>query len=492
MRRRRRPGATAAGVFAVGLTGGLLLSAWLIPSQQGATSAGLSAGGPAAGGDRAATPGAGIADEGRGDGGREGAAASGSAGGAGARRRTQADPAATSAGRSATGVDDGSIKIGIGVPDLGPLANLGPNFDFGDPQKHFEAILAGWRASGQVPVHGRTIEFVYRRYSMLSADEQRAACTGWAKDDHVFAVIALQYFFATECLPREQHIPLIVSDGLAPARMQSSAPYLFSLHADTGRIGRNWMHWAHRRGLLKGRRIGLYYATGDPDGMVGPLKTALAGLGYTVAEEATTDNSVTGGPQDNVAVQRFQLAGVNLAILAVSSLAQTNFMQSAEGQGYRPTYIATDFFSSTADTATGTFPPNQFDKTFAMTGYRFGEVAAGIPLNGPSRECIDRYARYSKQRVEPRSRPAEWFILEQGCDDAAVLLQALRNAGPNLDRAAFIRGIEQIKGMEMGVHADVSFGPDDHTGVDSQRTMQWHRDCSCYRATGVFEPYFVR
>mgnify|MGYP006145823841 CR=1 FL=1 len=40
--------------------------------------------------------------------------------------------------------------------------------------------------------------------------------------------------------------------------------------------------------------------------------------------------------------------GFLIALLAVSSIAQTNFLQSAESQLYRPTYIATDFFSKRA------------------------------------------------------------------------------------------------------------------------------------------------
>ena len=47
----------------------------------------------------------------------------------------------------------------------------------------------------------------------------------------------------------------------------------------------------------------------------------------------------------------------------VSSIAATNFMQQAEGQAYRPTYIDNDLAFATTDTAASTKPASQFDGT---------------------------------------------------------------------------------------------------------------------------------
>ncbi|MBW3664046.1 MAG: hypothetical protein KY469_13170 [Actinobacteria bacterium] len=383
------------------------------------------------------------------------------------------------------------IRIGIGVPELGALANMGPNFDFGDVRDHFEAIHADWQERGLIPIEGREVVFHYRSYSIISAEEQRAACVGWASDDQVMAVIAMQYFFATECVPYEHRLPLFMDSGLHPERMERFAPYAVTLLADYGRISRNWVYWAHERGLIQGKRLGLYYGAGNIDGIDPGVRQALDELGYELVEEVTTSSSATGGPQDGVAAQRFAAARVEVAILAVSSLAQTNFMHSANGLNYRPTYLGADFFTVTADTAASTFPADQYDGTYAMTSYRFGEVSAGLGHTPEAQFCIDRYAAHSGRRIDPQQRPAEWFMLLAGCDVAAVVHEGLVNAGNAVDKDRLIAGIEQIESKPLGIVSDVTFGPGDHTGAELQRTLQWHADCTCWMAIGAFEPWFV-
>jgi hypothetical protein len=404
----------------------------------------------------------------------------------GAAATDPAPPPAAAASRT-----DDPIRIGIGVPDLGALANMGPNFDFGDVRDHFEAIHADWEARGLIPIEGRQVEFYYRSYSIISAEEQRAACVGWADDDQVMAVIAMQYFFATECVPYEHRLPLFMDSGLHPERMERFAPYAVTLLADYGRISRNWVYWAHERGLLQGKRLGLYYGAGNIDGIDPGVRQALDELGYELVEEVSTSSSATGGPEDGVAAQRFAAARVEVAILAVSSLAQTNFMHSANGLNYRPTYLGADFFTVTADTAASTYPANQYDGTYAMTSYRFGEVSAGLGHTPEAQFCIDRYAAHSGRRIDPKERPAEWFMLLAGCDVAAVVHDGLVNAGNAVDKDGLIAGIEQIKAKPLGIVSDVTFGPGDHTGAELQRTLQWHADCTCWKALGEFEPWFV-
>lgn len=383
------------------------------------------------------------------------------------------------------------IRIGIGVPELGALASLGPSFDFGDVGDHFRAIHEDWTERGLIPIDGREVVFHYRSYSLLSADEQRAACVGWADDDHVTAVIALQYFFATDCLPAEKRIPLLMDTGLAPRLMERSNPYLFTLSSDYGHLGRNWIHWAHRRGIISGKRLGLYSDESDTDGIATDVRETLSLLGYDLVEDVTTTEAVTGGPQDNVAAQRFAANDVEVAILAVSSLAQTNFMHSAEASGYRPTYIGGDFFSGSTDTATETYPAAHYDGTFGMTTYRHGELSSGIAPPREQVECLDRYGRHSGRSVTHADRPAEWFVLTSGCDTAAVLLEGLQRATRPITKDSYVAGLEQIRDKPLGVTSNVTFTPLDHSGSQWQRTIQFHADCVCWKVVDDFAPWFV-
>src|SRR5207248_2320102 len=71
------------------------------------------------------------------------------------------------------------------------------------------------------------------------------------------------------------------------------------------------------------------------------VRPTLARLGYKIAAEATTSaNDTNGGPEDAVAVQRFRAATVDLAILMTS---KAGFLQAANAQGYKPTFIDSDY-----------------------------------------------------------------------------------------------------------------------------------------------------
>ena len=53
----------------------------------------------------------------------------------------------------------------------------------------------------------------------------------------------------------------------------------------------------------------------------------------------------------------------------------------------------------------------------------------------------------------------------EGFAAAKVLVEGLRRAGPKPDRARIHAGLESIKKLDLG-GLEVSYGPDDHTGLD--------------------------
>ena len=181
------------------------------------------------------------------------------------------------------GVTANRIKIGIGIPDIGVVKALGPNYDVGNPREQMEAVLQGWKDRGLVPINGRDVEFDYRSYDIVGTQQQRAACEGWATDDKVFAVMAVSNFWAhADCLTKEYRIPLLSSDGYTEDTWKVSGNRLYTLMPSTDKMFRNWMHWAHHRGLLTGKRIGLYY-TADAQGAAvvrRSIRAELVKLGY--------------------------------------------------------------------------------------------------------------------------------------------------------------------------------------------------------------------
>jgi len=376
------------------------------------------------------------------------------------------------------------------------VAALGPNYDDGDVEEQINALIDGWRNEGRIPINGREVEFYLRSYDILSPEAKRAACKGWSRDDKVVAVFTVHNFFdAIECLPREEKVPLVATDYAFESVEASSRPYLFLTMPSVDSMWRNWIHWMDDNDLLEGSRIGLYYADGPGRREVvdATIKAELTRLGHgdKLVAEVTTDNDGTGSSQEQVAVQRFRTERVDLALLLISAIGQTNFMQSAEVQGYRPRYVANDWYTTTNDAAASTFPASQYDGTLGMTSVRFGERNSGLPLTPEATACIDNYERYSGRRVTWQERPAEWMALLQGCDAGTLLLEALERAGNDVTRDSVVTALDATQNRPLALHANVTWSRDYHHGPQLQRTLKWQADCACWRVEGDFAPFYV-
>jgi len=482
-----------------GLLLGVLIAALALPrgtttvrvvrgttGAEGTGSAGAGAGGAGsaapgvAGGEAAGvrgTPGGaggGPAGAGSASAGRSGGAPAG-AGGAGTR------------GASVTGVTGNEIVIGIGVPDLGALKALGANYDWGDPQVEMEAVLDGWKRRGLVPVNGRNVSFVYARYGIFSADEQRAACQSLVVDHHAFAVADFHLFGpGTQCVAVEHHTPLVVADpsGITDSLLQQGSPWLFSLPMSESRMLRNWPDWAASHGYLDGKTVGVYYdATLDPD-VVDNLLPALDRVGHHPKLVVSTSQNM-GGPDDVIAMEKLRDAGVNLVMMNISALNQTNFMQHAEAVGYRPAYLENDFEENSDNTATGTFPPAQFDGSYGMAGQASGEAGSNRPVPPATEACVANYLRYSGDS-RPAVGSAKWDNVLIACDLGAAVLASIQGGGRDLTPAGYVGAMQGIRSLAMNMFPTVTFGPNKHSGVDSVRTLRWAGACKCW---GIVQDY---
>lgn len=497
--RRLRPGSggTLFGLV-IGLLVGVMVSALVFPKDvnvsvdgQGSVVAGGASRPGEAGADGTGTtsaPGDAAGTGSPGGGARDTATESGDATPADGTESTgrAGDPGAAGSAPAASG--PATLKIGIGVLDIGVIANLGPAFDNGDGVAHMRAWLDGVRKEGLLPVNGYDLEFVYRRYDVAQAESQRAACRGFVQDDGVLAVLAGSNFqVGAECVAREFKTPLLTSDGVRAVAYER-APMLFTFMPSQDRVARNWAHWAHRRGELKGKKIGVFYAAqSDTEELaLEVLVPELGKLGYNDIATAPGSFSPTGGPEDTVAAQRFQAEGVEVVFLMGPP---TTFARRAEQQGYRPKYLASDLLSGTTNTATSNVPPEQFDGARAMTAVRYGEWRAGMPNSDRATQCAAYYEAASGRKVVGNEREAEWIGMNKLCDGGWALLDALAQVPPGgLDKAGVAAAFEAVRGAPLGIHDDAVFEPGRHEGARRQRTLTWHADCRCWKAVGRFEP----
>ncbi|MHB8671513.1 MAG: type 1 periplasmic-binding domain-containing protein, partial [Acidimicrobiales bacterium] len=402
-------------------------------------------------------------------------------------------PRASSPGR---GITPTSVTIGVAVLDLSAVTVLGPEYDNGDVVGQWNALVADWRERHLLPINGRDVVLRFAKYGVTNFDEQRKACATLVDDDHAFAVVGIEFFYqeGADCVAREKRTPLLTSEGPTDEVFARSAPYLFSLQMSQSRLLRNFVLWADSRHALRGHRLGLYYFN-DPnvaDLMHRTIGAELAALGYPPAVEMTTNDRL-GGPEDALAVQRFRSSKVDVAILFTS---QAGFTQQAAGQGYHPTYLATDYEGATSDVGTNIYNGPEFDGTFAMTTLRRGEPAAGVPPTAEEEACVTNYERRSGRHVarpgQAGHETAEWVFVVLSCDEGKVLLRGLRSAGRDLSTSSFVAGLETVSDLPLIRYPNVTFGPDRHQGVGQQRPLRWHSDCTCWRAFGRFDPLFTQ
>lgn len=381
-----------------------------------------------------------------------------------------------------------TLQIGFAYEDVGAFAILNDKFSIGDPELQAAAVLQAWRRDGALPINGIDLEFVYVKFNQLSSEDQLGACTQLAEDEGVFAVIASRDFqVGSQCLAERFDIPVIDSSGLSRSDYQRGAPWLFTVRADQSQVMESFVAWADKKGAFDGKRIGLYWDTRSKEA-ADALKAALADIGIEIASDLPSDGEGIGSPQDQIVVQRFVADGADLAILLVGTSSVTNFLASAEQQGYSPGLLFPEWANQLQDVSTQSFPQSLVDGAEAMTMSRVGEVAAGFDLNPQAVTCIDNYEAFSGEDValiSPESGETGQTLFT--CDLMSILLEGLRNAGDNPTRESFVAALETITDFPLAAWSNLTFSPDDHAGVDQVRTIRWATACECWTAEGELE-----
>lgn len=394
---------------------------------------------------------------------------------------------------STQGVTESSVKIGVAIPDVSVFEQINPAYAAGPQEKYYEALLEHWADEGKATIAGRRVELVTRTYPSTDENAKRAACVGLVEEEKVMAVLAPGNFAtALDCVAKEHRVPVITTDFVDDDTLAANAPYLFSLHLTGDNLMRNFARWAVEEGLLDGKRIGVYYSKqgAKPDQYFNVLKAELEEAGHELAEVVTTTNPL-GGPDDNLAVQRLKAAGADVVILNVSIASRLGFWNFADSQGYKPTYIDSDYIWNTDDSVSVPALASQFDGTLGFTAYTNGASGAK-EYPEPLRTCLDVGARAAGRPINENYN--EWRYLTSACDLVHTLMLALEHAGEGLDASSFIEGVEAIHEVPMARHELVDFSSDRHEGSATYRTVQWTASCTCWMPAGdgEYSPLLVK
>jgi hypothetical protein len=315
-------------------------------------------------------------------------------------------------------------------------------------------------------------------------------CQAFINDDKVFAVFTTFFFTDPNCVTQENKT-FLMDRGLAAsdADLVSSGGRLFTLDPPLEESLHVWVGFAHKKGYLTGKKIGVYYNQADPavgeaygTHLVGLLKT----LGYDpVVVTSNTQATVAsqGDPNDPVAVQRFKTAGVQVAFLTTTGKP---FYDEAKRQGWRPLFIR--FGAGAKDITTASYDRSYF-QSVGVSWERANEVNSGLPPAPMAEDCMKRLAEAGVAR--PHREWAEWDASLIHCDYVKLMLIALKAAGRNVTTDRFVAGFNTIHDFDAALYPPLTYSARRHWGADRNRTVRYDGNCGCWKVTGPFEPLYL-
>ncbi len=208
-------------------------------------------------------------------------------------------------------------------------------------------------------------------------------------------------------------------------------------------------------------KIGVFYQY-DAYGFDGLTGTELALQEYGLKPVARS-YYIRGTTNVEDSLQRMQEAQAEAVVMIGTYDPCAKFIKRAVARNYNPIYYTVSFVSA------------------GELGRRLHGIRDSIILmsqvvpppehpteSGSASEYVTLLKKYY-----PQDKPT--FVGLEGFINAQVLVKGLRAAGKHLTRERFIRGIESVRNFQLWPGVSVSFGPNDHQGLE-QVYFTWLQD----------------
>ena len=376
---------------------------------------------------------------------------------------------------SAPGVTSKEIRIGMSAAFKGAAAGLGTEFYRG-AQAHYDHVNA------QGGVYGRrlTVVGLDDNYEPLPCVRNTIQLL---EQDSVFF---LSNYVGTPTLTRALPVikryasqQVVLVGNFTGAQPQREAPYVEHVFNVRVSYRQEMAALVDRFWQLGVRSIGVYsqadaYGRSGTDGVA----RALAARGARIAAETTYPRGARFDDDVTPAVNALRRAGVDAVLCTGAYQACGALVRTARDLGWAVPISNVSFVGSEAmlrllvqhGKTTGR------DYTRALVNSQVVPSYEDVALPGVAeyRGLMDRYTpavppalrddRYVPQRYS--------FISLEGYVNARVVVEAVRRAGPQPTRSTFRQALESIKGLDLGIGAALSFGPERHQGLDSVYFMR--------------------
>lgn len=383
---------------------------------------------------------------------------------------------------SDVGVTATTVKIGVVLLDIQALTPLGfaqPHFTPQEQQKQAQVFIDQVNNAGGLA--GRRLVPDWKTYNPVDKSgntSQAAVCKQLGGDDKVFAAIGFVGANGTnisQCLSQQYGIPSISHSGDIAEAYRKGHYMIVTPYQELERGSANWGDLAVKSGLVRGRKIGTL-SNSDPAETrpeAALVQTLQAG-GATVAYRAHLSNDIgTGQSQMPVEVRNMQLAGVDTVFLGTNFIQALQFVQTADGQQFKPLYVVSDLGSLTVRGLVADMPAS-FDGAYGFT-----QVAANETPQ-------DKQCRLAANRAMGTNyTPDDSGATKLWCWMLPVLDQAADHSGPSLTRKGLAGAFPGVDGRALPLTIGGSFRQGKTDFADYLRPVKYSRACKCYQPAGA-------
>ena len=351
----------------------------------------------------------------------------------------------------APGVTDTEVLIG-NVQDLsGPLKELGAVIPNGS-NMYFDYI------NDQGGVHGRSIKMLIEDHQ-YNPQKAVAATKKLVEKDQVFC---LYQIIGTS--PCEAIRPILAETGtplIAPATNSGTMSDLsrkagdLIFHTDTGYDRQAEILVDYILEQNSEAKIGVVYQDDDyGENVLEGIARAESEHNLTVQKESYQRGAIDFKGQ----TMNLLKGGCTDVIIAGIVREPVTVMKTAEAMNYKPNFFGT---GPTVDARVGKLAGSAGEGfTATYWANMWNSDAAGPKLY---RELCEKY-----DIPEPYIGLYHYY----GFATAQLLVEGLERAGRNPTRKSLVRGLETLKNWDVGSFPPITFGRNDHAGVDKVQLVQ--------------------
>jgi hypothetical protein len=406
------------------------------------------------------------------------------------------DPEAT-ASTSTRGVSAHSINIVFPVVALNSLAGqlgFASDVEYGDQTKAIDLFVNQINQAGGID--GRKINPMIVSFDPTNEGQMRGLCKQWTEGSPpVFAVVDALGAWSGDselCITQEGRTPFLGQWTTVSQWTQQGSPYLWWLGPDDAAILNTLVLWGLQSGrIVPGEPLGIVAGdrASDQAALHDDLLPDLAHIGVSdpVVETlaAGTSETATTNSEAPLVIQRLREAGVKSVIPLIPENAFYPYLSAEKSQDYNPTLLLSDYEDSIG-LALGLIPVPYLAELNGQEGITT-ETDGGIDDQRPySQGGYDPGLRacwtvwHKKYPIKQTGELTD-HIEEQGpiadwCQGVAVLAQALRNAGPDLNRRTFVEGMAKIHDFPGSLTPILSYSPTKFYGPVEYRVVRIHNN----------------